>query len=148
MPRPNTGRRTDPFPAFKFCVEIGGVVQAVFSECSGLEAEVEVFEYEEGGLNDYVHKLPGRVKYSDLTLKRGMASSDELWDWYTKALQGRVERKNISVIIYNTAGEEYRRWNFREAYPTKWAGPDLKASDNAVSIETLVFSHRGMELAS
>jgi phage tail-like protein len=144
---PNTAQRIDPFPAFKFCVEIGGITQAVFSECSGLEAEVEVFEYEEGGLNSYVHKLPGRVKYSDLTLKRGMATSDELWEWYKKALGGKIERKNISVILYNTSGEEYRRWNFREAYPVKWTGPDFKADDNTVAIETLVLSHRGMELA-
>jgi phage tail-like protein len=143
---PNTGQRIDPFPAFKFCVEIDSITQAVFSECSGLEAEVEVFEYEEGGLNDYVHKLPGRVKYSNLTLKRGMASSDELWDWYKKTLQGTIERKNISVTIYDTAGEECRRWNFQEAYPIKWTGPDFKADDNAVAIETLVFSHRGMQL--
>lgn len=144
---PNTAQRIDPFPAFKFCVEIGGITQAIFSECSGLEVEVEVFEYMEGGLNDYVHKLPGRVKYSDLTLKRGIASSDELWDWCKKTLQGTIERKNISVTIYDTSGEEYRRWNFQEAYPIKWTGPDFKADDNSVAIETLVFSHRGMQLA-
>ena len=144
---PNTGQRIDPFPAFKFYVEIGGITQAVFSECSGLEAEVEVFEYEEGGLNDYVHKLPGRVKYSDVTLKRGMASSDELWEWYKRALLGQIERKNISVTIYDSAGEQYRRWNFREACPIKWTGPDFKADENVAAIETLVFSHHGIQLA-
>jgi phage tail-like protein len=144
---PNTGQRVDPFPAFKFCVEIGGITEAVFSECSGLEAEVEVFEYEEGGLNDYVHKLPGRVKYSDLTLKRGMATSDALWDWYAMALGGQIERRNVSVTLYDSAGQEYRRWNFREAYPTRWTAPDFRAGENAVAIETLVISHRGMELS-
>lgn len=141
----NTAQRIDPFPAFKFAVEIGGITQAVFSECSGLEAEVEVMEYEEGGLNGYVHKLPGRVKYADLTLKRGMAMADEMWEWYKKALQGRIERKNVSVILYNVSGQEQRRWNFREAYPIKWTGPDLKAGDNVVAVETLVLAHRGME---
>jgi phage tail-like protein len=144
---PNTAQRIDPFPAFKFCVEIGGITHAVFSECTGLEAEVDVFEYEEGGLNDYVHKLPGRVKYADLTLKRGIASSDALWDWYAQTLQGRIERKNISVTLYDTSGTEYRRWNFDGAYPVKWTGPEFQADQNQAAIETLVFSHRGMQLA-
>ena len=144
---PNTAQRTDPLPAFKFCVEIGGITQAIFSECSGLEVEVDVFQYEEGGLNDYVHKLPGRVKYSDLTLKRGVASSDKLWDWYKKTLQGTIERKNMSVIIYDTTGEECRRWNFQQAYPVKWTGPNFRADDNTAAIETLVFSHGGMQLS-
>jgi phage tail-like protein len=143
---PNTAERIDPFLAFKFCVEIGGITHAVFSECSGLEAEVEVFEYEEGGLNNYVHKLPGRVKYADLTLKRGMASSDALWDWYAKTLQGTIERKNISVTLYGISGAQYRRWNFEGAYPVKWTGPEFRADQNVAAIETLVFSHRGMQL--
>ena len=111
-----------------------------------VSGEVEVFEYEEGGLNDYVHKLPGRVKYSDLTLKRGMATSDELWEWYARALGGEIERKNVSVTLYDVAGEEYRRWNFEEAYPTKWTAPDFRAGENAVAIETLVLAHRGLQL--
>lgn len=144
---PNTAQRIDPFPAFKFCVEIGSITQAIFSECSGLEAEVEVLEYEEGGLNDYVHKLPGRVKYSDLTLKRGMATSDELWDWYKNALGGTIERKNVSIILYDIAGEQNRRWNFQEAFPVKWTGPDFRADNNVAAIETLVLTHRGMQLS-
>jgi len=143
---PNTGERIDPFPAFKFCVEIGNITHAIFSECSGLEIEVEVFEYEEGGLNDYVHKLPGRVKYSDVTLKRGIATSDALWDWYAKTLQGKIERKNISITLYDTTGSEYRRWKFEHAYPVKWSGPNFKADENVAAIETLVFTHRGMQL--
>jgi phage tail-like protein len=143
---PNTGQRIDPFPAFKFCVEIGGITEAIFSECSGLEAEVDVFEYEEGGLNTYVHKLPGRVKYADLTLKRGMATSDALWEWYTQTLQGQIERRNVSVTLYDSAGEQYRRWNFQEACPVRWTGPEFRADENRVAIETLVLSHRGMQL--
>ncbi len=144
---PNTGERIDPFPAFKFYVEIGDITHAVFSECSGLEVEVEVFEYEEGGLNDYVHKLPGRVKYSDVTLKKGMATSDALWDWYAKTLQGKIERKNISIMLYDTSGQESRRWDFEDAYPVKWTGPAFQAGENVAAIETLVLTHRGMQLS-
>jgi len=144
---PNTAERIDPLPAFKFYVEVGHLAHAAFSECSGLEVEVEVFEYEEGGLNDYVHKLPGRVKYSDVTLKKGMATSDALWDWYADTLRGKIERKNISILLYDTSGTECRRWNFEDAYPVKWTGAEFKAGDNVAAIETLVFTHRGMQLS-
>ncbi len=144
---PSTAQRIDPYPAFKFYVEIGNITHAVFSECSGLEAEVEVMEYEEGGWNDYVHKLPGRVKYSDITLKRGVATSDDLWEWYEKTLQGTIERKNVTILLYDTSGTEYRRWKFEDAYPIKWTGPTFNAGENTAAIETLVLTHRGMQLA-
>ena len=66
-----TGKRVDPLTTRKFFVEIGNIVRAEFSEVSGLNAEVEVLSYEEGGKNGFVHKLPGRVKFPNVTLKRG-----------------------------------------------------------------------------
>lgn len=137
-------KQKDPFPAYAFFVEIGGIAQAAFSECSGLESQVEVKEYKEGGLNSYTHKLPGRVKYSDLTLRHGSASSDELWNWYQDVCQGKIERKNLSVLLFNTAGEEVRRWNFSGAYPVQWNGPSFKAGSKNVAIDTLVIAHRGL----
>ncbi len=143
----NTGQSRDPYPAFMFAIEIDGITQAVFSECSGLEAETEVFEYKEGGLNTYVHKLPGRTKFANLTLKSGTADSDELWDWYKSVRQGKVERKNLSVILFDTTGTEVRRWNFSEAYPVKWTGPAFNASEGNVAIDALEIAHHGMEVA-
>ncbi|MEW6231994.1 MAG: phage tail protein [Chloroflexota bacterium] len=143
---PPTGQRVDPLSTFRFHVEMGGITQAVFSECSGLEAETEVFTYNEGGLNEYVHKLPGRTKISDLTLKRGVTFSNELWQWYAKVIRGKIERQNVSVILYDSTGTQRMRWQFREAYPIKWTGPAFKADENAVAIETLTLAHKGMEL--
>ena len=84
-----TARRIDPFATFKFLVEVKNITQAAFTECSGLEMSTEVFEYQEGGLNEYVHKFPGRLKVSNVTLKRGFATSNELFEWY-KEMEGKV----------------------------------------------------------
>ncbi len=144
---PETGQRTDPFPTFAFYVEISGITEASFSQCSGLEVEVDVTQYPEGGCNEYVHKLPGRVKYSDLTLKYGTATSDKLWKWYLDVCQGKIQRQNISVIAFNQAGETVCRWDFKEAYPVKWTGPEFNAAEGRAAIDTLVVAHSGFERA-
>jgi len=141
---PITGQRTEPLPAYAFYVEIGGIVQAAFHECTGLEIELDITEYEEGGLNTYVHKLPGRVKYSDLTLRFGTAGSEDLWKWYERVCQGTIERKDISIVLHDTAGEEVRRWSFTGAYPIQWTGPELGADSTEVAIDTLVIAHQGL----
>ena len=76
-----TGKRFDPFPTFKFHVEVGDITEGAFSDCNGLEISTELHEYKEGGVNEYVHKIPGRTKYSNITLKRGFATSNELFNW-------------------------------------------------------------------
>ncbi len=141
------GERGDPYLTSNFYVEIQGIEQASFSECSGLSIETEVFEYQEGGLNEYVHKLPGRSKVSNVTLKRGITESTELWDWYRDVVQGKIKRKNVSIVQYDLEGNEVMRWAFIGAYPVKWSGPAFKAGDNAITIETLELAHRGMDLS-
>ena len=141
------GEHTDPYLTSKFYIEIQGIEQASFAECSGLAVETEVFEYQEGGLNEYVHKLPGRSKVSNVTLKRGITDSNELWDWYRDVVQGKIERKNVSIVLYDLEGNEVMRWAFIDAYPVKWSGPAFKADANAISIETLELAHRGMDLS-
>ena len=141
------GERTDPYLTSKFYIEIQGIEQASFAECSGLAVETEVFEYQEGGLNEYVHKLPGRSKVSNVTLKRGITDSNELWDWYRDVVQGKIERKNVSIVLYDLEGNEVMRWAFIDAYPVKWSGPAFKADANAITIETLELAHRGMNLS-
>ena len=141
---PNLGNRTDPLANAKFCVEIGMIQEATFTEASGLEAELEIFEYQEGGNNLYTHKLPGRVKYPNVTLKRGVTTSNELWMWFQTGTFGKVDRRNISIVLYDQDGSEVRRWNLFNAYPIKWTGPSFNAGAKDVSIETVVFAHEGM----
>ncbi|PKM82004.1 MAG: phage tail protein [Firmicutes bacterium HGW-Firmicutes-14] len=136
--------RKDPYAGFMFLVEVGGLVVGGFSEVSGINAETEVEEYREGGVNDYVHRLPKITKYPNLILKRGITDSDTLWKWYRNVAAGKVERKNGSVILLDYAGNEKWRWNFSQAYPVKWSGPDLKADNSLVAVETLELAHNGL----
>src|SRR5215207_6334366 len=103
---------TDGYANCRFYVEIGGLAQAVFTEMSGLQVETAVTEYEEGGNNGFVHRLPGRTKVSNLTLKRGVTNSNEFFNWYMEILQGKIDTKNISVVMYDTRGTQLARWNF------------------------------------
>jgi phage tail-like protein len=139
--------RNDPYKNFKFLVEIDGIVQAGFSECTGFGSDVEVVEYREGGDPSYVRKLPGKVSYPDISLKWGVTDSQELYDWHKVAVDGQVERKSGSVILLDDIGQEKIRWNFFEAWPSKWAGSDFNSTGNSAAIETLTVSCERLERA-
>lgn len=141
-----TGDRKDPFRSFNFRVELDGITRAGFRECSGLDASQDPIEYREGTEGLTARKLPGLNKYSNISLKWGMTDDTELWDWRKKAIAGKVDRKNGSIVLLDESGEEKLRWNFREAWPTKWTGPSFNATGNEVAIETLEITHEGLEL--
>ena len=144
-----TGNRHDPCLSFNFAVEIDGVMVCGFSEVTGLQAEIEVQEYREGGLNEYIHKRAGPAKYaSNLIMKRGVADSKELWSWYCDVLQGTVRRKSLAVVLMDSAGNEKRRWTLQNGYPVKWSGPDFKAQTSEVAFESLELAHEGLVFAS
>jgi phage tail-like protein len=132
-----TGTRTDPYRSFNFLVEIDGITQAGFRECSGLEVGTDAVPYREGSDPNHVRQLPGLTTYSALTLARGITDSPELWRWRQTVIDGKAERKNGSVILLDDAGVEKLRWNFRNAWPSRWTGPSFNATDNAVAVETL-----------
>jgi phage tail-like protein len=140
--------RVDPYKNFRFLVEIDGIVQAGFSECTGFGSDVEVVEYREGGEPSSVRKLPGKISYPDITLKWGVTDSTELYDWHKQAVNGQVQRRNGSIILMDDLGQEKMRWNFFEAWPSKWAGSDLNAKGNDVAIETLTVSCERLERAA
>jgi phage tail-like protein len=142
-----TGDRVDPYKDFRFLVEIDGIVQAGFSECSGFGSDVEVIDYREGGESATVRKLPGKTSYPDITLKWGVTDSRELYDWHRAAVNGAIERKNGSIILQDDLGDEKVRWNFFEAWPSKWAGAALNATGNAVAVETLTVTCEKLERA-
>jgi len=110
-----TAQRVDPYKTFRFLVEIDGITQAGFSDCSGFGSNVEVVEYREGGDSATVRKLPGKVSYPDITLKWGVTDSRELYDWHRAAVNGEIQRKNGSVILQDDRGQEKTRWNFLNA---------------------------------
>jgi phage tail-like protein len=141
------GDRKDPFRAFNFLVEIDGIVRAGFRECSGLDSTQDPIQYREGTDPLTQRKLPGLNTYSNIGLKFGMTDDAEFWEWRSKAMGGKVERKNGSIVLMNEAGEEKLRWNFRDGWPTKWTGPSFNATGNDVAIESLDIAHEGIEKA-
>jgi phage tail-like protein len=141
------GQRVDPYKNFRFLVEIEGIVQAGFSEVSGFGSEVEVVEYREGGDTSTVRKLPGKTTYRDLTLKWGITDSRELYDWHRAAVNGQVERKHGSILLLDDLGQEKVRWNFFDAWPSKWEGASLNATGKEVAIDALTVSCERMERA-
>jgi phage tail-like protein len=142
---PCVGDRHDPFLAYNFAIEIECVVAGGFSEVSGLECEIEVQDYREGGLNTFTHKFAGPARYvSNLILRRGLVDGRTLFPWFWDVVHGKVERHNMSVILLNSSGGEAHRWNFEQAYPVSWSGPVLRAATNAVAIEALEFAHNGL----
>jgi phage tail-like protein len=142
---PETGARADPFLAFRFTVRLDDLTVGGFSECSGLVLEIEVHDHPEGGLNTHLLKFPTRTKQTNLVLKRGIADR-ALWDWFAQVSQGQFLARNGSVAIRDPAGEDVlAEWQFREAFPTKWQGPDLNATQNSVAVETLELCHQGLE---
>lgn len=138
--------RKDPYLAnrFKISLEIDGIQEAAFSECSGLVVETEVEERREGGMNGYLRRFPRGTKLTNIVLKRGITESDRLWKWHQDLVAGKVDMKNLSIVLLDAAGTERWRWNVTGAYPGKWAGPDLKADGSAVAIETLEIIHHGL----
>ncbi len=141
--------RSDPSPSFRFHVEIQGINIARFSECSGLEFESETFDYKEGGLNSRIHRFPGRFKFTNLTLKKGIATDgQQLWNWVENTVKGQITTHSVTVTLYDLSGQNpLRTWVFQDAYPIKWSAVALSADQNAIAIETLVLAHQGMSFA-
>ncbi len=138
----------DPFGSFNFVVELDGVTSAGFSECTGLDSESDVIDYREGNEDITVRKLPGLKKHANVTLKRGFSTNSELFDWRKTVMDGVIERKNVSIILFDergvTAGAERLRWNLQNAWPCKWVAAELKANANEVAVETLELAHEGI----
>lgn len=142
-----TGERVDPYANFRFLVEIDGITRAGFSDATGFDTTIDIHEYREGGDNTTMRKLPGPAKYSNITLKRGVTDDHELYDWMLRGVRGSIERKSGSIVITDFARNERVRWNFRDAWVTKWSAPEFSAKANDVAIESFELAHEGIERA-
>jgi phage tail-like protein len=148
-PAQNPSRAMGAHAACRFYVEIenagGSPIQAVFTEVSGLQVEMQVTEYEEGGTNTFIHRLPGRLKVSNVTLKHGLTRSNDFLKW---VLAPKIQRRNITVVMYDVAGKSVIRWDFAGAFPVKWVGPQFTADSTAMAIESIEIAHRGLSVDS
>ncbi|MCB9423120.1 MAG: phage tail protein [Ardenticatenaceae bacterium] len=139
---------TDPYRSYNFKLDINGISEGHFTECSGLSVKVESIPYREAGANQIVRKIPGPVDYATVTLKYGVTNSRELWDWLLTAVNGKVERKNVSIILLDSEGtSEVMRWNLHDAWPSEWQGAGLNTTDRAIAIDSLTLVFDSLERA-
>ena len=133
-----------PLTSFSFGIEVGSVT-GFFTEVSGLGSETEVTEHKVMGPGgqQIVRKIPGRLKWDNITLKRGITSSMDMWDWRKQVEDGNVDgaRMNGSIMMYDQTGGEVARWNFERGWPSKLTGPSIKSDDNAIGVEELTIVH-------
>ena len=140
------GRGHDHIGNFNFRVEIEGLASARFKAMDGLTSETEVITY--GGTTDQIErKRPGRSSWQDVTLKRGYTNDPELWEWRKSVVNGRVERRSGSIIICADDGSEIVRYNFFDAWPTRWKGMQLDGKGSDTSIEELTLTVERIERA-
>lgn len=129
---------TDPYRSYNFKLQINNVNQGHFTECSGLGLKIEPIKYREAGNDLVVHHIPGPVDYTPLTLRYGLSDSTELWEWLMACAGGKVERRDISVIMLDSSGaNEVLRWNLFNAWPSEWQGTVLNALSREIAIESL-----------
>ena len=135
----------DPLVSFHYAIEIQGEVTGFFSECSGLGSEHEVIEQklvDEKG-REFIKRIPGRLKWENITLKRGITDKMDIWSWRKMVEEGKVNdaRRNGSIVMMDQELKEVARWDFENAWPTKVSGPSLKSDGNEVGVEELVLAH-------
>jgi phage tail-like protein len=135
---------------FVFALEIDGMEIAHFLECSGMKSTTEVFEIQEGGVNDRVHKLPGQSKWENIQLRYGVTSDTSLLGWRNEILQDQFNESNFrngSIVLKNNKMETVRRYNFKAAWPVAWEGPSLSASGSELAVEMLEIAHHGIAVS-
>jgi phage tail-like protein len=133
-----------------FLFEVDGVTIGSFMEVSGLEVSVETEDVVEGGQNSFVHKLPGRMTWPNITLKSGITRQDALLSWLNEssgeqftANGNRVNRKSAAITLLDRTGARIISWNFVDAFPVKWTGPSFAAESADAPTEQLEIAHHG-----
>ncbi|MFM7202015.1 MAG: phage tail protein [Myxococcota bacterium] len=139
--------QNDPLVSAWFGIEFQGQITGAFRECTGLGSENEVVEYKASGPKGefVIQKVPGRMKWNNVTLKRGITDALDLWDWRKLVEEGKIgeARKNGSIIMFNQEGTEIARWDLVNAWPSKLTGPTANAGSNEPAIEELEITHEG-----
>ena len=141
----------DLLTTFSFHVELDGIDIGAFKEASGVDSETEIVEYKETTKDGkmIIRKLPGAMKWADITLKKKIDTKKDLWNWRKEVEQGDIDsaRRNGSIVLYDSTSKEVARWNFLNGWPSKWKGADLNAGENSVAVEEITITHEGMERA-
>ncbi len=141
-----TGERQDPYLNYKFKVEIDGIITAAFSEVTIPDVSTEATEYREGTDPPTPRKLSGLIKYGNITLKKGITDSLELYNWWKLVETGGASkaRKNLSLILVDEEDTDKAQWDIIQAWPSKYDSSDFSAKGNEVMVETLEIVHEGV----
>jgi phage tail-like protein len=142
-------RGTDPLVSFHFAIEVSGKIAGVFSEVGGLGSESDVVETKSvtsAGV-DFVVKQPGRLKWGDITLKRGITSVMDVWAWRQLVVDGKTAdaRANGTITMFDTMGTAVAAWDFVNAWPSKVSGPSLTSDSTAFGVEEMTLVHEGIK---
>ena len=138
----------DPYRSYNFKLLVAGVTEGHFTYCSDMEIDIEPIRYREGGISQIVHRLPGPVNYGAITLRYGLTGSRELWDWMMTAVKGKVQRKNVSVVLLDADGvTEVLRWDLLNTWPCRWRGAQLDTMSREVALEELTLVFETLERA-
>jgi len=148
---PPASGTADPNPqvqhakAFSVSIPTLSLEVGLFTQVTGISAQVDVMEYPEGGINTFVHRLPTRIKQGNITLKRGVTKEKALLQWF-QATVVKVQPADLSINVLDELGETMQAWSFRSAYPVKWTGSDLNAGGNEFMTQSLEIAHLGMKV--
>jgi phage tail-like protein len=147
-----SGRESDPLIGFNFRLEIEGKLAGYFTEASGVGSEHEIVEHKavDDSGHEIVQKIPGRLKWENVTLKRGITDALDIWDWRKLVEDGKMgdARTNCSIIMMDRNYEDVARWDFVNAWPSKVSGPSVKSDSNEFGVEEVTLVHEGMARAS
>jgi phage tail-like protein len=143
QPAANTpGVPVDPLGELSFLIEIQGREIGRFAQCTGLGVEYDVLEYAEGGNNEYVHQLRGRVRYPNVVLGRGVTHEDELLRWLFTS-EARDKRPTVTITMNDPTGSPVRHFALAAALPVRWTGPSAQMGSTTAATESLEISHAG-----
>lgn len=134
-----------PTPVCLFVVKVPDIdTIGLFTQCSGLEMKVDVFEYAEGGNNEFVHQLPGQVSYPNLILERGLTNEDAVLKWFN-ATRTQPQLKEVTITFQTHMQQPIRTFTFADAFPVRWTGSSSHAGSSTVALETLEIAHAGLK---
>ena len=139
--------RNDPLRNFRFRLEIEGIQQAAFSEVAIGETTTEAIDYREGTDPMHARKLSGLTKFGNITLKRGVTDTLEIFNWHKQIMAGQIQanRKQVAIVVVDEAGADKARFVVSEAWPTKYDPSDLNGKGNEVFVELLELVNEGIE---
>jgi phage tail-like protein len=144
-----SGRESDPLVGFTFGLEIDQLSMGFFTEVSGLGSSNEVIEHKvvDAKGHEMTQKIPGRLSWEDISLKRGITGTLDMWKWRDDVEKGLMSsaRRNGSIIMYDRDYAEVARWNFENGWPSKITGPSLNAGSNDIGVEEVTIAHEGLD---